>query len=146
MIDNASIDGSVYFVRKHYPDTKVIELSQNKGFAEAINIGAQAATNEYLFLLNNDAAPDPDCLSKLLEPIIAGECECSTAQIINEQRSLIHSFYERRFELLEAADIMLATQTLTLETGLSTRTRFFGSYRLWSPVNHELRMRSCRHS
>jgi len=69
LIDNASQDGSVEFVRKNYPQVRVIQNKKNLGFAEANNIGYKEACGKYIFFLNNDTTIEPDCLTKLIEGI-----------------------------------------------------------------------------
>lgn len=66
VVDNASTDGSVAFIRQRMPSAKIIELDVNVGFAEANNIGAEAARGEYICLLNNDTRVAPDFLSELV--------------------------------------------------------------------------------
>lgn len=50
-----------------FPWIKYIETGENLGFAGGNNRGIEAATGEYLFLLNNDTEVDPG----FLEPLIA---------------------------------------------------------------------------
>ncbi len=45
----------------------------NLGFAGACNRGVEAASNELVFLLNNDAVVEPDCLARLAERMSADE-------------------------------------------------------------------------
>jgi GT2 family glycosyltransferase len=54
--DDASSDGSLDYIRNHYPQVKVIASQDNVGFCIANNRMAAAATGKYLLLLNNDAA------------------------------------------------------------------------------------------
>ena len=54
LVDNASADGSQDFVRAEYPEVRLIELEENRGFTGACNIGMDAATGAYIALLNND--------------------------------------------------------------------------------------------
>lgn len=63
--DDASSDGSVAFVREHYPGVRLIESRENVGFCVANNRMAAVATGECLLLLNNDAALWPDALVTL---------------------------------------------------------------------------------
>jgi GT2 family glycosyltransferase len=51
---------------ERYPGIRVIDLEENVGFTKASNIGAAAATSEYLFFLNNDTEVFPDFLEELL--------------------------------------------------------------------------------
>jgi O-antigen biosynthesis protein len=67
VVDNASEDGSVAFVRERFPRVKVLEMPWNLGFGGACNAGARAAANDIVMLLNNDMRVEPDFLSPLLE-------------------------------------------------------------------------------
>ncbi len=58
IVDNASIDGSQPFVKTEYPEVKLIELSENRGFTGACNTGIEAAAGEFIALLNNDTEVD----------------------------------------------------------------------------------------
>jgi GT2 family glycosyltransferase len=58
VIDNASTDGTVEFIRQNYPEIILIESKENLGFAKANNIGLRHALEhkaDYVFLLNQDA-------------------------------------------------------------------------------------------
>lgn len=90
VVDNGSIDGSTYYLRKNFPQVKIIQIKKNSGFAAAINQGANAAGGEILFLLNNDARPLPDCLAYLVDPIRSGETVCTAAKIISAKDQTIH--------------------------------------------------------
>ncbi len=66
--DNGSQDGSVAYVRKSFPEVRVVELSQtNLGFAEGYNRALALVRTPWLVLLNNDAALEPDWLERLLQ-------------------------------------------------------------------------------
>lgn len=58
VVDNASHDGSPAWVRAHYPQVRLIELPENRGFTGACNAGMQAAAGAYIALLNNDTEVD----------------------------------------------------------------------------------------
>ena len=66
VVDNGSTDGSVEFVRVHYPDAILIENGANLGFARAVNIGMARATGEYLYILNQDLRFRPGATETLL--------------------------------------------------------------------------------
>ena len=55
VVDNNSKDGSIESVKRDYPEVKVIELSENLGFARANNIALEQIQTKYVALLNNDA-------------------------------------------------------------------------------------------
>jgi GT2 family glycosyltransferase/glycosyltransferase involved in cell wall biosynthesis len=67
VVDNGSRDGSVEFVRSHFPDMRVLALEENLGFAEGNNAGVRAALNDTVVLLNNDMVVDPGFLGPLLK-------------------------------------------------------------------------------
>jgi N-acetylglucosaminyl-diphospho-decaprenol L-rhamnosyltransferase len=54
VVDNASTDGTVAFVRERFPDVRVIE-QENRGMGGGNNTGMRAANGRYFFLLNSDA-------------------------------------------------------------------------------------------
>lgn len=72
-VDNGSDDGSADFVREIYPETEIIQLEKNTGFAKGYNIGmAKALEDEnikYAIVLNND--------TKLHENFIENMLDCS---------------------------------------------------------------------
>lgn len=54
VVDNASGDESVKMVRTHFPFVKLIENEQNIGHSAGNNVGIQAATGEYIAMVNPD--------------------------------------------------------------------------------------------
>lgn len=67
VVDNGSSDGSVGYMRQHWPDVSVIGLPENIGFAPAVNKGIEATRTPYVALLNNDIELDPDWLTNLVQ-------------------------------------------------------------------------------
>ena len=55
VVDNASSDRTLHVVRGHAPQVQLIENSENRGFAAAVNQGISACDADYLLLLNPDA-------------------------------------------------------------------------------------------
>jgi GT2 family glycosyltransferase len=66
LIDNASTDESVAWMREHHPDIEVVQMPENGGFSYAVNEGIRRADTEYVALLNNDTAVDPGWLRALV--------------------------------------------------------------------------------
>ncbi len=66
-IDNNSNDQSVEFVKKNFPNVKIIILENNLGFAEPNNIASKDAKGKYLLFLNNDTIVDEDFLTELVK-------------------------------------------------------------------------------
>ena len=54
VVDNASKNQEADTIEQRYPQIKVIRSYKNLGFAGGNNLGIQAATGKYLFLVNND--------------------------------------------------------------------------------------------
>lgn len=68
--DDASSDGSVDHILRHYPQVMLIVSDSNVGFCIANNRMVAQARGKYLLLLNNDAALYPDALQTLLAEAI----------------------------------------------------------------------------
>ena len=67
LVDNGSSDGSQSYVRENYPEARLIELGQNRGFTGACNAGYAAARGEFVCLLNNDTEADPNWLACVVD-------------------------------------------------------------------------------
>jgi GT2 family glycosyltransferase len=67
VVDNASTDDSVAVVKKRYPAVSIIKSETNRGYAGGCNLGADAATGDYLVFLNNDTVHEIDWIEPLTE-------------------------------------------------------------------------------
>lgn len=67
VVDNGSTDGSTEHVRQRHPGVRVVQLDSNLGFTGGNLAGFQAAMGRYIVLLNNDTAPNPDWLERLVK-------------------------------------------------------------------------------
>ncbi len=54
VIDNGSADGSGQMCKSRFPQAKLIENTENVGFARAMNQGFEIARGEYALMLNSD--------------------------------------------------------------------------------------------
>ena len=66
VVDNASPDGSVQFIKTNFPGINLIQSEYNRGFAGGCNFGAQHTAGEYLLILNNDTIHEPDWIDHLV--------------------------------------------------------------------------------
>ena len=66
LVDNASSDDSVNFVRTRFPAVKIIENEENLGFAAGNNVGIRIAQGKYIVTLNNDTEAHPEWLEHLV--------------------------------------------------------------------------------
>ena len=80
MVDNASTDESIEFMKNNFPKVKLLKNSKNLGFALANNLAADTAKGRYLFFLNNDTKVKFDFLDFLVSAAEAdkavGICAC----------------------------------------------------------------------
>ncbi len=73
LVDNASEDGGVEFVRDQYggdPRVTICECGDNLGWSRGNNVGIRRALEagaDYIFLLNNDTATDSRAIERLVE-------------------------------------------------------------------------------
>ncbi|OGD92754.1 hypothetical protein A2697_01160 [Candidatus Curtissbacteria bacterium RIFCSPHIGHO2_01_FULL_41_44] len=66
VIDDASTDESVDFIRKNFGQIKLIVNKKNSGFACSINIAVNKAGGNLVLLLNSDVSPRTDFLKPAL--------------------------------------------------------------------------------
>jgi len=69
IIDNGSIDDTVNYIKKNYPQIFIKENQENIGFAKANNQGISLANSEYALLCNQDIILEKDFLEKALQTI-----------------------------------------------------------------------------
>lgn len=69
VVDNASTDGSVDFLRGKFRDIHLIINERNLGFGAGNNIGIRASQGKYIMILNNDTRLDPKCVEELKRSI-----------------------------------------------------------------------------
>jgi GT2 family glycosyltransferase len=65
--DNGSVDDSIEFVCKHYPQVRVVENQQNLGFARGNNVGIRTSRGEYVLILNPDTIVHDGAFDRLVE-------------------------------------------------------------------------------
>lgn len=90
LCDNGSTDGSVDFVRNHFPNVEVVALDQNYGFAEGNNRAAEHATGEWLGFLNNDMHVEAGWIGLMLAPLNdRPNLACVSSRILNWDGSAV---------------------------------------------------------
>jgi GT2 family glycosyltransferase len=89
VVDNGSDDGSVEMARR--AGCRVLELGGNEGVSRALNRGIEAATGQWIALVNNDVELSPDWVARLLEVLSAPAAETgrglwfATGKTLNDQ-------------------------------------------------------------
>lgn len=97
LVDNASSDGSVDWLRARCPDVRLIENVHNVGFSRACNQGVAAARGEYIAFLNNDMRVDPQWLNGLLAAMGKdASIACAGSMVMNWEGTAVE--YAGRFD------------------------------------------------
>lgn len=65
--DNASTDESVAFVRANFPSLKIIQNTENHGFAEGYNQALKQVEADYYVLLNSDVEVTPNWIQPIID-------------------------------------------------------------------------------
>ncbi len=106
VVDNGSTDGSVEYVKKHFPKADILPLDKNYGFSKGNNEGIKYALKKYnpkyILLLNNDTEIiQKDWLTKMVEVAESdkkiGIVGCS---LLFPDRTLQHAGMRRFSELI----------------------------------------------
>ena len=150
MVDNASSDGSVEYVREKYPSAKIIQTKENLGFAKGCNVGMRASNTDYIVALSNDTRVEPDWLEELVRVAETDEKIgiCGSKLVLMDTPDTYNSagffiilnafIYDRapgkkvgRYEKLEPVDGVCAASALYRkkmldEIGLLDERLFFG--------------------
>lgn len=92
--DNGSTDGSVEYLRKHYPRVRLVENGENLGFGPAVNRGLAIAEGDYFIFLNNDLYLREDSIRALVGEL---EADPNTGAVVPkilyyEKRDVINSY------------------------------------------------------
>ena len=85
VVDNGSSDGSGGLASG--AGAKVIRLEENRGFAEAVNLGIRAAAGDWLLILNNDVTLEVDYIERLIETAASEGCDFATGKILTAAES-----------------------------------------------------------
>lgn len=69
VVDNASKDETLEYIKKHFPEIKLIENKENLGFAIGNNQALKYALGKYILFLNNDTLVTPNFLDILVKDL-----------------------------------------------------------------------------
>lgn len=95
--DNASTDESVAFMRKRFPEIRLIENGSNGGFATGYNLALRQIEAQYYVLLNSDIEVAPHWI----EPVI--EMMDKDPQIAACQPKILSYYHKEHFEYAGAS-------------------------------------------
>jgi GT2 family glycosyltransferase len=108
VVDNASTDDSVNFVRERFPDVKLIVNEKNLGFGGGNNVGILASRGRYIMMLNNDTRLDSKCIEELKRSIERDDRYGACASKI---------LLEYEDNLIDAAGIVICPDGLSIGRG-----------------------------
>ena len=108
IVDNGSPAKALAEIKKfaeNYPNVNIIENGENLGFAKGNNVGLQAATGDYVLLLNNDTFVAPGAIYAMVRHLAhnttIGVVGTLTNNIGNEARLAVD--YEDMKQMKQAA-------------------------------------------
>jgi len=87
-VDNDSKDESVAYVKKNYPDVKIVENKENRGYAGGHNDGMKAiGDSEVVICLNPDVVLEKDFVEKILQKFETKEKVGAVAPLLFREKS-----------------------------------------------------------
>ncbi len=89
LVDNASTDGSLDYIRQYFPWVKIISLDSNLGFAQGNNTGLAVAKGDLIALLNSDTIIDKDYLLEMSKALEADDRVGAVVPKIYDQDSTL---------------------------------------------------------
>jgi hypothetical protein len=110
VVDNASDDNTTAFIKKHFPNVKIIKNKKNFGFCEGNNIGLKNAKGELILFLNNDT----EVAANFLDPLVSVLEKNTTVGVVQPK---IRQMLER--EKLDACASFLTNTGLLYHFGYS---------------------------
>lgn len=84
IVDNASSDGSVDFIKENYGQLRLIESKKNLGFAGGNNLGVKHAKGDLIVLLNNDTKAETNWLQGLVDAVDKDGVAIASSLILSE--------------------------------------------------------------
>ncbi len=67
VVDNASDDGSVEFIREKFPQIRLIVNQANLGFSKANNLALRTTEGKFILLINPDTIVSENTITKMIE-------------------------------------------------------------------------------
>lgn len=116
LADNASRDGSDELAQRlmqNWPHGRFVQNGANLGYCEGNNRAARLAQGKYLFILNNDAWLEPDCLEKLATETERTAASAATPLVLNYSDDSVQSMGGTGLDLCgmpNTADVPPATR------------------------------------
>ena len=93
VVDNNSSDDTVSVISELFPEIRIIENTENKGYSGAVNQGAKLAKGEYLIISNADIVFQENTIYNLIDKLKKDD----TIGIISPQQTFENGDYQRSY-------------------------------------------------
>lgn len=121
LVDNHSSDNSVEVIKKKFPQVRLIENSENRGFGKANNQAMQIAQGDYIFLLNSDTIILDHAINRLVSYLDQHpDVMCVGPRLLNKDLTFQHACRRNLpnpenafFHLFGLAKIFTKSKTVT---------------------------------
>jgi GT2 family glycosyltransferase len=91
VVDNASSDGSLDWLRRQGPRLKLVEAGRNLGFAAGNNLGFRSAGGRHLVMLNSDTRVRPGWLRALVAAVAPGVGAVTSKLVFADRPNVIQN-------------------------------------------------------
>jgi GT2 family glycosyltransferase len=118
VVDDASSDNSLEFLRLNHQDVTVLANASNMGFGETMNRGINAARGDILFSLNSDVLVDSDIFNVILPRFSDPELFAVTPNIIDPRSGYNQALYRLKPGVCWYTDTCLQTVSAEKEIPL----------------------------
>lgn len=95
VVDNGSTDGSPEMVQSDFPDVRLIQNTDNRGFGAANNQGMALAQKDLVLFLNSDCYAHPGAISRLALAFRDASVVAAGGMLLNPDGSLQDSIANR---------------------------------------------------
>lgn len=134
IVDNHSADGSVPYLRKQYPNVRIMASSHNLGFSRANNIGIKRSNGDFILLLNPDTIIEKDTLRDCLN-FMSEHDECGALGVCQRNPDGTRAMESRR-GLPTPMTSFYKMSGLTAKFPHSRRfAKYYMSYLPWDEIN-----------
>jgi GT2 family glycosyltransferase len=88
VVDNGSGDGSLEYLKKKFPQYRVISSGRNLGFAGGNNFGVKFTKGEYIWLLNSDTLLKKNTISILMKAVKINSSKIASCCLLSPDKSI----------------------------------------------------------
>jgi len=96
-VDDASSDGTTEIVRR-YPDVRLLTLPENRGQANARNVGLEEARGDIILFTDADCVPARNWIEAMRKPFADPDIAGAKGIYRTEQRGLVARFAQLEYE------------------------------------------------